>query len=90
MEAVAPGHGYLSFHSFCFIPSIFGPSDPSHLRYMWNPLAWAMEAAAIIAIALLDWADFALILALLLTNATISYVEESNADKAIKALTSGA
>ncbi|MEK9599921.1 MAG: HAD-IC family P-type ATPase, partial [Pontimonas sp.] len=47
-----------------------------------------MEAAAIIAIALLDYVDFALIIALLLTNATISYVEESNADKAIKALTS--
>lgn len=59
-----------------------------YLSYMWNPLSWAMEAAAIIAIALLDYADFALILALLLVNATISYVEESNADKAIKALTS--
>jgi hypothetical protein len=49
------------------------------LSYMWNPLSWAMEAAAIIAVALLDWADFALILALLLLNATISYVEESSA-----------
>lgn len=58
------------------------------LSYMWNPLSWAMEAAAIIAIALLDYADFALIMALLLVNATISFVEESNADKAIKALTS--
>ena len=29
------------------------------------------------------------IVALLLVNATISYVEESNADRAIKALTSG-
>jgi hypothetical protein len=38
-----------------------------------------MEAAAIIAISLLDWADFALILALLLLNATISFVEESSA-----------
>lgn len=55
---------------------------------MWNPLSWAMEAAAIIAIALLDYADFALIMALLLVNATISYVEEANADKAIKALAS--
>lgn len=36
-----------------------------------------------------DYADFALIVALLLVNATISYVEEANADKAIKALTSG-
>eukprot|EP00887_Chlorella_sp_A99_P007956 scaffold12.g7956.t1 len=59
-----------------------------YLSYMWNPLSWAMEAAAIIAIALLDYVDFALIVALLLTNSTISYVEEANADKAIKALTS--
>ena len=59
------------------------------LQYMWNPLSWAMEAAAIIAIGLLDYVDFALILALLFVNATISYVEEANADKAIKALTSG-
>ncbi|EFN55631.1 hypothetical protein CHLNCDRAFT_133797 [Chlorella variabilis] len=59
-----------------------------YLSYMWNPLSWAMEAAAIIAIALLDYADFALIVALLFVNATISYVEEANADKAIKALTS--
>lgn len=58
-----------------------------YLSYMWNPLSWAMEAAAILAIALLDYADFALIVGLLILNATISYVEESNADKAIKALT---
>lgn len=46
-----------------------------------------MEVAAIVAIALLDYADFCLIVALLFLNATISFVEESNADKAIKALT---
>ncbi|KAL6757306.1 hypothetical protein V8C86DRAFT_2626506 [Haematococcus lacustris] len=56
------------------------------LGYLWNPLSWAMEVAAIISIALLDYADFALIVALLIVNASISYVEESNADKAIKAL----
>lgn len=43
-----------------------------------------MEAAAILAIVLLDYADFALIVGLLLINSTISYVEESSADKAIK------
>lgn len=59
-----------------------------YLGYMNNPLSWAMEVACIISIALLDFADFGLILGLLFTNATISYVEESNADKAIKALTS--
>ena len=38
------------------------PAPPRPPRsYMWNPLSWAMEAAAIIAIALLDYADFALI-----------------------------
>lgn len=58
-----------------------------YLGYMWNPLSWAMECAVILAVALLDYADFCLIIALLLTNATISYVEESNADQAIKALT---
>jgi H+-transporting ATPase len=56
------------------------------LGYMWNPLSWAMEAAAIIAIALLDYADFALICGLLILNATISFYEESSADNAIKAL----
>ena len=56
------------------------------LGYMWNPLSWAMEAAAIIAIALLDYADFALIVALLLLNSVISFYEEANADKAIKVL----
>ena len=52
------------------------------LGYMNNPLSWAMEAAAIIAICLLDYADFCLILALLFLNATISFVEESSAVRA--------
>ena len=59
-----------------------------YLGYMWNPLSWAMEAAALIAIGVVDYVDFILIVSLLLTNATISFVEESSADKAIKALTS--
>ena len=41
------------------------------LGYLWNPLSWAMEVAAILAIILLDYADFCLIIALLLVNATI-------------------
>mmetsp|Transcript_11130 Transcript_11130/g.33371 ORF Transcript_11130/g.33371 Transcript_11130/m.33371 type:complete len:1061 (-) Transcript_11130:545-3727(-) len=58
-----------------------------YLGYMWNPLSWAMEVAAILAIILLDYPDFCLIIALLVMNATISYREEASADKAIKALT---
>ena len=41
------------------------------LGYLWNPLSWAMEVAALLAIILLDYADFVLIVALLLVNATI-------------------
>lgn len=57
-----------------------------YLGYMNNPLSWAMEAAAIIAIALLDYADFVLIVFLLILNATVAYYEEAGADKAIQAL----
>lgn len=41
------------------------------LGYMWNPLSWAMEVAAIMSIALLDFADFGVILGLLFCNACI-------------------
>mmetsp|Transcript_2302 Transcript_2302/g.3500 ORF Transcript_2302/g.3500 Transcript_2302/m.3500 type:complete len:1031 (-) Transcript_2302:410-3502(-) len=58
------------------------------LLFMWNPLACAMEVAAIIAIALLDYADFVLIIILLLVNATIGFWEEHSAGSAIAALKS--
>jgi H+-transporting ATPase len=53
---------------------------------MWNPLSWAMEIAAIIAIILGDYADFALILALLLINSTIAFWEEHSSANAVAAL----
>ncbi|OQR90065.1 P-type ATPase (P-ATPase) Superfamily, partial [Achlya hypogyna] len=56
------------------------------LGFMWNPLSWAMEVAAILSIILLDYADFGLILALLLLNACIGYFEEMQAGDAVAAL----
>uniref|UniRef100_A0A0E0EJJ5 Plasma membrane ATPase n=1 Tax=Oryza meridionalis TaxID=40149 RepID=A0A0E0EJJ5_9ORYZ len=63
------------------------------LGFMWNPLSWVMEVAAIMAIALAngggrppDWQDFVGIIALLVINSTISYWEESNAGSAAAAL----
>ena len=53
---------------------------------MWNPLAWAMEVAALLAIILLDYADFGLILGLLLLNSSIGYWEEKSSSNAIAAL----
>ena len=63
------------------------------LGFMWNPLSWVMEAAAIMAIALAngggrppDWQDFVGIIVLLLINSTISFIEENNAGNAAAAL----
>jgi H+-transporting ATPase len=66
------------------------------LGFMWNPLSWVMEAAAIMAIALAngdgrppDWQDFVGITCLLVINSTISFIEENNAGNAAAALMAG-
>lgn len=82
--------------------AIFGPNkieteEPNpilqFLSFMWNPLSWVMEGAAIVAIALSngegkapDWPDFVGIVLLLLINSTIGFIEERNAGNAVKAL----
>ncbi|KAI4294835.1 hypothetical protein MLD38_040848 [Melastoma candidum] len=84
---------------------IFGPNKLEEkkeskflkfLGFMWNPLSWVMECAAIMAIALAngggeppDWQDFVGILALLIINSTISFIEENNAGNAAAALMAG-
>nr|KJB82864.1 hypothetical protein B456_013G217900 [Gossypium raimondii] len=66
------------------------------LGFMWNPLSWVMEAAAIMAIVLAngggkppDWPDFVGIVTLLLINSTISFIEENSAGNAAAALMAG-
>ncbi|KAJ6919533.1 hypothetical protein NC651_013479 [Populus alba x Populus x berolinensis] len=66
------------------------------LGFMWNPLSWVMEAAALMAIALangdgrpLDWQDFVGIVVLLVIISTISFIEENNAGNAAAALMAG-
>uniref|UniRef100_A0A3B6UAV1 Plasma membrane ATPase n=1 Tax=Triticum aestivum TaxID=4565 RepID=A0A3B6UAV1_WHEAT len=56
------------------------------LGFMWNPLSWVMEAAAIMAIALANGGDFIGIITLLVINSTISFIEENNAGNAAAAL----
>ncbi|KAI8551329.1 hypothetical protein RHMOL_Rhmol06G0178000 [Rhododendron molle] len=63
------------------------------LSFMWNPLSWAMEAAAVMAIVLangggqgLDWQDFIRIVCLLLINSTICFIEENNPGNAAASL----
>ncbi|KAL8133338.1 hypothetical protein AgCh_008703 [Apium graveolens] len=66
------------------------------LGFMWNPLSWVMEAAAIMAIVLAngggkapDWQDFLGIVVLLIINSTVSFIEENNAGNAAAALMAG-
>ncbi|XP_024012572.1 LOW QUALITY PROTEIN: ATPase 3, plasma membrane-type [Eutrema salsugineum] len=84
---------------------IFGPNKLEEkkeskilkfLGFMWNPLSWVMEAAAIMAIALAngdgrppDWQDFVGIVCLLVINSTISFIEENNRRNAAAALMAG-
>ncbi|PIA40833.1 hypothetical protein AQUCO_02400118v1 [Aquilegia coerulea] len=84
---------------------IFGPNKLEEkkenkllkfLGFMWNPLSWVMEAAALMAIVLAngdnrppDWQDFLGIVVLLVINSTISFVEENNAGNAAAALMAG-
>jgi len=63
------------------------------LGFMWNPLSWVMEGAALVAIALSngdhrppDWEDFVGIITLLLINSSIGFYEERGAGNAVKAL----
>ncbi|KNA05778.1 hypothetical protein SOVF_187100 [Spinacia oleracea] len=81
---------------------IFGPNKLEEkkeskllkfLGFMWNPLSWVMESAAIMAIAMAngggrppDWQDFVGIVVLLLINSTISFIEENNAGNAAASL----
>lgn len=81
---------------------IFGPNKLEQeeqnaflqfLSFMWNPLSWVMEGAALVAIVLSngggqppDWEDFVGIVLLLFINSTIGFYEERNAGNAVKAL----
>ncbi|KAK6942056.1 hypothetical protein RJ641_027433 [Dillenia turbinata] len=81
---------------------IFGPNKLEEkkeskllkfLGFMWNPLSWVMEMAALMAIVLAngsgqppDWQDFVGIVCLLVINSTISFIEENNAGNAAAVL----
>ncbi|KAH8113836.1 plasma-membrane proton-e [Phellopilus nigrolimitatus] len=81
---------------------IFGPNKLEQeeqnaflqfLSFMWNPLSWVMEGAALVAIVLSngegmppDWEDFLGIVLLLFCNSAIGFYEERGAGNAVKAL----
>jgi len=58
------------------------------LIYFWGPIPWMIEAAALMALIVRDWGDFAIIASLLLFNALLGFWEEHEASNALDALKS--
>ncbi|WOO39592.1 plasma-membrane proton-efflux P-type ATPase [Rubellicoccus peritrichatus] len=58
------------------------------LGYFWGPIPWMIEIAAILSLINKDWADFVIILALLLINGVIGFWQEHKASNALDALKS--
>ncbi|MCB0189524.1 MAG: hypothetical protein KDE31_34870, partial [Caldilineaceae bacterium] len=56
------------------------------LSYFWGPIAWMIEAAAILSALVRHWADLVIILALLVVNAVVGFWEEYQAGNTIAAL----
>ncbi|ARE38623.1 Lead, cadmium, zinc and mercury transporting ATPase [Rhodovulum sp. P5] len=54
--------------------------------YFWGPIPWLIELAAVLSLVLGDWADFGVILSMLLVNAGVGFFEENKADNAIALL----
>ena len=56
------------------------------LSYFWGPIPWMIEAAAILSIVDRGWVDLGIIIALLLFNACIGFLQEHQASNAVAAL----
>lgn len=56
------------------------------LSYFWGPIPWMIESAAILSAMVQQWADFSIIVVLLMVNAVIGFYEEYKADNAIQLL----
>jgi len=54
--------------------------------YLWGPIPWMIEVAAVLAAVLQNWDDFAIILTLLIVNATVGFWEEYQSGNAVAAL----
>jgi H+-transporting ATPase len=56
------------------------------LSYFWGPIPWMIEVAVILSGVVRHWADFFIILLLLVANAVVGFWEERQAGNAIDAL----
>ncbi len=56
------------------------------LSYFWGPIPWMIEIAAILSAIVQHWADFTIILVLLIFNAAVGFWQEFKAANALDAL----
>jgi H+-transporting ATPase len=56
------------------------------LGYFWGPIAWMIEAAALLSAVIRHWADLIIILVLLVFNGAVGFWEEFQAGNAIEQL----
>jgi len=56
------------------------------LSYFWGPIPWMIEVAAVLSALVRHWADFGIILMLLVVNAIVGFWEEYQAGNTIAAL----
>ena len=56
------------------------------LSYLWGPIPWMIEIAAVLSAVVRHWADFWIILAFLVVNAIVGFWEEYQAGNAIATL----
>ncbi len=54
--------------------------------YFWGPIPWMIEIAAILSAIIQHWADFGIIVVLLLVNAVVGFWHEHKAENAIELL----
>lgn len=56
------------------------------LTYFWGPIPWMIEIAAILSAVVNHWADFGIVVLMLLINAVVGFWQEYKADNAIEML----
>jgi len=56
------------------------------LGYFWGPIPWMIEIAAVLSLVVRHWADFTIIVLLLLFNALVGFSQEFKAENALEAL----
>ena len=56
------------------------------LGYFWGPIPWMIEVAAVLSLVVRHWADFCIIITLLIFNALVGFWQEYQAGNAVEAL----